>query len=125
MNSKQDSHVDRHKPKFREVNALDVSVKFSPEVARKFARLEAFVHDSPHFDSGLLINLQSLASGKSPCLDEIIPGMAQLASETMRHVQATGDTRAADALSDLISSMFEPKALTALVDAPSVRVGRK
>lgn len=125
MTAKQDSHVERHKPKVRKTDAIDVSVKFSPEVARNFARLEAFVHDSPHFDSGLLINLQSLASGKAPSLNEIIPEMAQLARETMQHVQATGDTRAADALLDLTSSMFEPKALTALIPTPSLRPGRK
>lgn len=125
MDTKHSSHLERQKPKSKEMDAMNVSVRFSPEVTRKFARLEAFVHGSPHFDSGLLTNLQSLASGKAPCLDEIIPEMAQLASETMRHVEATGDTRAADALSDLTSSLLEPKAMTALVDTPSVRVGRK
>jgi hypothetical protein len=94
-------------------------------VARNFARLEACVHDSPHFDSGLLVNLQLLALGKPACLDTVLPEMAQLARETMQHVQATGDARAADALLDLTSSMGEPNAFTALVDTPAVRVGRK
>ena len=125
MDTKHSSHLERQKPKSKEMDAMNVSVRFSPEVVRKFARLEAFVHGSQHFDSGLLINLQSLASGKPPTLDLIIPEIAQLASETMRHVQATGDTRAADAFADLTSSLFEPKAMTALVDSPSVRVARK
>jgi hypothetical protein len=93
MDGSQGSHLERQKPKFKEMDALNVSVRISPDVARNFARLEAFVHDSPHFDSGLLVNLQSLASGKSPPLAEIIPEMAQLARETMQHVQATGDIR--------------------------------
>jgi hypothetical protein len=89
-----------------EIDADLAKVQFSPEVVAGFARLEALVHDSPHFNPEIRENLRDLASGKTFDVHLALTEMALIAQNTMRHVTATGDTRAEQALDDPTSDMM-------------------
>lgn len=97
----------KHSQQFRKVNTEVTKVQFSPEVVTSFRRLEALVHDSDHFAPEMLDSLQDFASGKPARLASAMATMANIGRETMRHVQATGDVRAEDALSNLASELYD------------------
>jgi len=71
---------------------------------RRFARLEAAVHDSKHFSPEILENLQDLSTPTPPLLavEGAISGIAEITKQTMEHANATGDNRAKEMLSDLL-----------------------
>ena len=83
-----------------------VRVGFSPEVLRSFARLEAMVHDSAHFSPEILENLQELASGKQYSVSMALSEMALITKNSLKHIQATGDKKAQEALDSLISNVM-------------------
>jgi hypothetical protein len=89
-----------------EIDADAATVRFSPQVVRSFAQLEAMVHDSPHFSAEIKENLQGFASGKPSPVHTALTEMGLIARETMNHVRATGDTRAEQALNDLLSDVM-------------------
>ena len=101
--SREDS--GKHSQRFRKVNTEVTKVEFSPDVVTSFRRLEAFVHNSDHFAPEMIENLQDLASGKPAHLDTAMVTILYIGRETMKHVQATGDKRAEDALRDLASAL--------------------
>jgi hypothetical protein len=103
MVEKQRAHSD--KLKAREIDADGVMVRFSPSVLRSFARLEAMVHNSEHYDSDMLLNLQDLTSGKPISLDFALLEMVRLAEQAQNHIHATNDTRAESALDDLCNAL--------------------
>jgi hypothetical protein len=112
------AHSERHTGGTQKINADMVKVQFTPGVVRSFARLEALVHDSPHFDSDLLLNLQDLAAGKPFFIQTALSEMALITRETMNHVRETGDSRAEKALEELHESLMgspDPKTVTVLV----------
>jgi hypothetical protein len=116
MRQPQGTHSEKHARKMEKVNADDVQIKFAPEVVRSLARLEAFVHDSEHYDSGLLDTLREMAAGRPVYVQSALTEMALITSETMKHVQATGDKRAEDALFEFHSSlMADPASKTCSV----------
>jgi hypothetical protein len=98
--------ASKHLSKGTEIDADNATIQFSPVVTRSFARLEAMVHDSPHFSSEIRENLQDLAAGKAFPVHTALTEMGLIAKETMKHVAATGDTRAEQALGDLISDVM-------------------
>ena len=77
-------------------------VRFSPEVTRQFARLVAMVHNSDHFGPEILLELRDRVAGKPVSVRGTIASVAAIVQETMRHVAATGDTRAEEQLESLI-----------------------
>jgi hypothetical protein len=118
MREKEEARLARHATRAQKIDADTARIQFSPEVVRSFARLEALVHDSTHYAPDLLVNLQELASGKHYPVHMALNEMALITRETMKHVHATGDTRAEQALDDLISSVMnigsDPKPVTVL-----------
>ena len=88
------------------MDAHDVMVRFSPEVVRGFARLEAAVQDSDHFSPEILENLRGYATGKAISVQRALTGIAFVTREAMQHVNATGDEKAKDALADLIDNLL-------------------
>jgi len=98
---------DRHTEIIKKPLGDDLLVHFSPEVTRQFARLEAAVHDSPHFADEMLWELQDRADGEPLRPRTAILSIAVIVRETMRHIQATGDKRAEEALSGLIDALTE------------------
>jgi len=124
MRAGQGAHTERHTSGTQKIDAEGVRVQFAPGVVRGFARLEALVHDSPHFDSDLLLNLQDLAAGKPFFIQTALSEMALLTRETMKHVQATGDKRAEEALEELHERLMgdpDPKTVTVLVPKSRAR----
>ncbi len=89
-----------------EIDADTARVQFSPVVRKSLARLEALVNDSPTFSPTLVENLHELASGAPYSVHTALTEMALIARETMKHVHATGDTRAKEALDDLIANVM-------------------
>lgn len=92
-------------------------MRFSPEVTQQFARLEAMVHDSNQFAPEILSELQDRAAGKPISVKNTIMSVAVIVRETMKHVAATGNTRAKEQLGDLVSELIggpssHPVALT-------------
>jgi hypothetical protein len=124
MRAGQGAHTERHTSGTQKIDAEGVKVQFTPGVVRGFARLEALVHDSLHFDSDLLLNLQDLAAGKPFFIQTALSEMALLTRETMKHVQATGDKRAEEALEELHERLMgdpDPKTVTLLVPKTRTR----
>jgi hypothetical protein len=116
MREQESALAEKHASRKQRVNADDVEIKFSPEVVRSLTRLEALLHDSPHYSSDLLENLRDLASGKPQPVQIVLTEMALITRETMRHVQATGDKRAAEALRDFHEAlMADPASKTCTV----------
>ena len=109
MTAAQKTHAERHAGDTQKFNHEDVKIKFSPDMVRCFARLEAAVHDSQHYDGDLLENLRDLTSGKPCSVQMALTEMSLITEETMKHVQATGDTRAKKALDDLQTCLMEDK----------------
>lgn len=95
---------NKHTTKAAE-DAETLRVQFSPEMTQQFARLEAMVHDSNHFESEILDELQDRAAGKPISVKNTILSVAAIVQETMRHVAATGDTRAEEQLGHLVSEL--------------------
>lgn len=122
MREGQGGHAERHASTTQRVNADDVKIKFAPDVVRSLARLEALLHDSPHYDSDLLENLRELASGKPQPVQIALTEMALITRETMKHVHATGDKRAEEALGDLHSALTrDPASKTCTVLVSNAR----
>jgi hypothetical protein len=88
------------------MDADSARVRFSPDTARSFARLEAALSDSKHFDAGLLVNLQELAEGKTLSVHRALSEVANITRETMRHITATGDAKAKAALDEVITNLM-------------------
>lgn len=98
--------ASKHLRNVTEIDADTAKIQFSPVVVKSLARLEALVHDSPHYSPALLENLQEMASGKPYPVHTALTEMALITRETMKHVQATGDTGAKEALDDLIANVM-------------------
>lgn len=86
-----------------EINPDSARVQFGPEVVRSFARLEAMVHGSKHYDPDLLENLQELASGKNPTVHIALTEMGLIAGETMNF----GGHRLSDVPMDILKETAE------------------
>lgn len=95
-----------HRRQVSEIDPGTLRVQFSDDVIRSLNRIEAAVHDSKHFDSDLLVNLQDLTSGKPIPVSYALSEVALITRETMKHVHATGDTKAAEALDQLIAEFI-------------------
>jgi hypothetical protein len=118
MREGQGAHSERHASGVQKIDADGVTVQFAPGVVASFARLEALVHDSSHYASDLRLNLQDLATGKPYPIQTALSEMALITLETMKHVRATGDTRAEKALEELHERLMgdpDPKTVTVLV----------
>ena len=117
--------ASKHLRNGTEIDADTATIQFSPVVVRGFARLEAMIHDSPHFDSDLRENLRQLASGKPFPVHMALTEMALITRETMDHVHATGDTRAQQALDELITDVMgvgrDGDSMPVTLIAPKVR----
>jgi len=89
------------------IDAKTAKIKFSQEVVKSLGRLEALVHGSAHYSPELLKNLQDWASGRPISgVSMALTEMALITRETMKHVNATGDTRAEETLGELISALM-------------------
>ena len=124
MRQAQGAHSERHGARTQKLDADTVKIQCAPELVRSFARLEALVHDSPHYPRELLANLQDLASGKPLHVQTALTEMALITRETMKHMQATGDKRAEKALEELHESLMgdpNPKPVTVLVPRERTR----
>jgi len=91
----------------REIHPDDLLVQFSPEMVRGFARLEAMVNKSEQVAPETLLTLQELAGGRHFILKEALFWISKIVEETSEHVHATGDKRAKEALSDLMTCMWD------------------
>lgn len=82
------------KPHLSRVGDLDprsTTVDFSPEVRSAFRDLAAAVHFSDHFDPLMLQTVQAWAETQKPSVHDVVTALPILASETFKHIQATGD----------------------------------
>jgi hypothetical protein len=84
-----------------------VDIHFSPEVRRAFGDLAAAVHSSKHFDGEMLKTVQEWAAGKSASVHDVITSLPVIAQETFKHVNATGDSKAAEAWGNIGSELLE------------------
>lgn len=91
----------RHIRNDREIDGESARIRFAPEVIEAFARLEATVRGSKHFDSDLLVNLQEIAGGKEYTARAALTNMGLIAQEAAEYVNATGDRKAKLALAEL------------------------
>jgi hypothetical protein len=107
--NKQENHmVGSHASKAAsEIDPMNVVVKFSPQVTEAFGDLAAAVHFSEHFDGDMLRTVQDYAAGKPRSVHDILISLPVIASETFKHVHATGDQRASEAWSKIGLEMLE------------------
>lgn len=98
-----------HSRKLTEFQPDELRVHFSPELKRNFARLEAAVCESEHFDGAMLRVLQDLAEGKPTTVRSTIIAIAAVVQETGNHIRATGDEKAEELLSTIIDGMMPLK----------------
>ena len=103
---RSDLRPGRVRGKAAELEADSVLVTYSPAVLRGFARIEAAVHNSQHFDSDILQNLQGYTGGESRTVQDALTGVALITEQTMRHINATGDKAAEEALDDLTCTLL-------------------
>jgi hypothetical protein len=90
------------------INVDNVSVKLSPKMLQALARIEAAVHDSKHFDSDIKRNLQDYAGGTPFSSSRMaFSGIATITQETMRHIDATNDPEARQALNGFINEFYQ------------------
>jgi len=103
--TRQVKHADRAASS---LSVDDFEVHFDPEVGRALARIEAAVHDSKHFSPDILMNLQDYAQGSSfPSVIRALSAVATIVHETTKHIAATGDQRAEQALSKFTDLFYE------------------
>ena len=96
-----------HSRKATQMDPRGVNIHFSPEVQRAFGDLASAVHSSEHFDSEMLKTVQEWAAGKSASVHDVITSLPVIAQETFRHVNATGDSKAAEAWGNIGSELLE------------------
>ncbi len=96
-----------HSRKATELDAKAIQVHFSPRLTQAFRDLAAAVHFSEHFDNGTLRTVQDFAEGKSTSLHGVMISLPVLATETFKHIEATGDDRAREAWEDISAQMSE------------------
>ena len=106
MNKNKDNQPLRYARRVSETDASDIMIRFSPEVLRGMARLEAAVHDSEYFNPAILENLQEYSTGKPISVPSALTGIAHFTREAMDHVNATGDNRAKEGLDGFISDLL-------------------
>jgi len=84
-----------------------VNIHFAPEVQRAFGDLAAAVHSSGHFDGEMLKTVQEWAAGKAASVHDVMTSLPVIAKETFKHVEATGDQKAAQAWDTIGSELLE------------------
>jgi hypothetical protein len=94
----------------------DIQVRYSPKMRRAFARIEAAVHNSEHFDEGILENLELFTEDRPWSLQDVLNAIATVVHCTMEHVAATHDAKAREALTEF---------LVVLGDEPPVKIMQK
>ena len=103
---KREGHAARHSQRSSRNPAEKAELKFSDEVAQRFADLEAAVQGKGHFDGDVLKNLHHWATGKSGTVSLALGDMLMITEETMKHVQRTGNKEAEHALSELFQDLI-------------------
>lgn len=101
-----------HRRKADELDARAIEVRLSPALTQAFRDLAAAVHFSKHFDDGILRTVQELAEGKPRSLRGLLISLPSIASETFRHIAATGDERAREAWDDIGAQIVEKEGFT-------------
>jgi hypothetical protein len=96
-----------HRRKATELDAREIEVHFSPELAEAFKDLAAAVHFSEHFDPEIRMNLQDLVKNGGGSLRSVLTSLPTFAEETFKHIAATGDERAREAWSNLATQIWE------------------
>lgn len=96
-----------HRHKATELDARGIEVHFSLKVTQAFRDLAAAVHFSEHFDDGMLRTVQEWAAGKPKSLHGVLISLPLIASETFRHIAATGDQRAREAWDEISAQINE------------------
>jgi hypothetical protein len=91
----------------REINPDDLLIEFSPEMMRGFARLEAMVNKSEQFSPETLLTLQEMAGGRHFIAKEAFFWVSRIVQEASEHIHATRDERAKEALSNLMTTMWD------------------
>jgi hypothetical protein len=112
---KHQSHAAKHLTRSSRNPAEKAEIKFSPAVVDRFRDLETAVREKGHFDSDVLKNLEHWASGKGGAVSLALGDMIMITQETMKHIQATGNQEAKQALSMLFGEMIGPHSATAPV----------
>lgn len=104
-----------------EMESYDLVVKFPPKVLHHFNRLAVFVEGSEHFSPEILENLQDYAHGKPQDVQRAMSGIAHVVQEAMKHIHATGDKRAQQALDGLMYEIMEGDPPIAVTHRPRTR----
>lgn len=90
-----------------ELDARTIKVSFSPRVKLALSDLAAAVHFSDHFESDIRDALNEWTADKQPSIHDVLIVLPHLASETFRHIHATGDTRAEQAWDEFAGQLNE------------------
>ena len=102
----QGGHAAKHAAGLRKTDIDMTKIGFSKEVLRRLTRLDALIRDSEHISPETREELRELASGQPRDVQTALWDMAIIAQDTMKHVVATGDKRAEQALNDVIASVI-------------------
>jgi hypothetical protein len=89
----------------------NLMVEFSPKVLDSFAALDSAIGTSRHFDEDIRENLREYAQGAPRLVPNAITGIAFITREAAKHVEATQDIDAKNALSDLLHNLDEEHAI--------------
>jgi hypothetical protein len=98
--------TERQRPS-ETLDPLRISVHLSDDARRAFGDLAAAVHFSDHFDPTICSILEDMAAGKRVTVGGMLCALPEIASETFKHLQATGDERVAEAWHEVSESFSE------------------
>ena len=91
-----------HSRKIAELSPGDLRVHFPEALRKSFGDLAAAVQFSEHFDQGHILSIiQDWSSGRTTTVQGFAMALPEIAEETLKHIQATDDERAAQAWEDI------------------------
>jgi hypothetical protein len=93
-----ESHADKVGNR---VDAREFKVHLPEGLRRALGDLAAAIHFSEHFDDLMLENLEDWAAGRPLALHGFVASLPAIVEETMKHIAASGDSRAAKALASV------------------------
>lgn len=85
----------------------DIKIEFSLPVRSAIRDLEASVHFSDHFDTGVREILNEWSQRKAITVHQFVVAFPAIAEETFRHIHATTDSRAQEAWDALRAQLSE------------------
>jgi hypothetical protein len=90
-----------------QLDARNLSVRFSPPVQEALRSIAAASADSNHFDHGIQGIVEGWSNGKPTTVHDVMIALPAIAREVTNHVEATHDSVMKEALDELCMQLPE------------------